>query len=195
MDFFAVIQSDAVAFFKSKFEEGFDIDGTFVAPDRAGIPAVLLHSPPWISIAAYFGSMNCLLYFRMLGADLNKPDSSELALKPIHFAIAGDQLESLNFFLCSGAATDGILYFAVHFDIIRALLTALRGGADDPNARFRGQTPIEKACEMNAVVAAEILLMNGAQFGPGLVARCRRENRDGFLKLLGNYDELRTEDA
>jgi hypothetical protein len=195
MDFYEAIQSDAVAFFRSKFEQWFDIDGTFVPSDPTAIPAVLLHSPPWISIAAYFGSMNCLLYFRTLGADLNKPDGSALALRPIHFATAGDQLEAVNFFLCSGAATDGVLYFAVHFDVVSVLLTALRGGADDPNATFRGMTPIEKACEMDAVVAGEVLLMNGAKFGPELVARCTNENRDDFLKLLRNYDDFGADDA
>jgi hypothetical protein len=195
MDYLAIFQEDnASLLISSKLGNDFDPNSRLDGLDPSAVPALFLHRPPLLSAASYFGARNCFLHLRMLGADVNQPDESPLHLRPVHFAVAGSQIELVNLLLCSKADGSGIVYAAVKFDAFPILTLALRLGCDSvDSSEFGKETPLELAVKRDAFAVAEILLMNGAHFAEALREWCRAQDRNDFVDLLDRYGEQRVE--
>jgi hypothetical protein len=188
MEAIAALRSDSVALLVSGCAGDFNPDSTLDGLDADSVPPLLLHSPPLISAAAFFGATNCFLHLRAVGADIEKCDRSPLALRPVHFAVAAGRSEIANLALCSGADPAGILYCAVEFEAFAVLSLCLRLGWEALNSRaFGGVTALERSIDRGFFAVAELLLARGAEFDPALVDQCRSAGKSDFADLLLRY--------
>jgi hypothetical protein len=81
--------------------------------------SILSFSPPLVSVAAFFGAVNCVKLFASLHADLNEVDGEERTI--VHFAAASGSIELLHFLRSvDGIDFSGSLKYSVEYWHIEA---------------------------------------------------------------------------
>lgn len=119
---------------------------------------------PALHLASYFGHLACLETLLLAGGDIEMRSSNENRNTPLHAAVAGGQLECVQFLITQGADLNATYVegtralheaaFLGRSDIAEVLLAA---GAD-PNARKNsGETPSLIAAQRGHAETAQFL--------------------------------------
>ena len=117
MDIFFAITKDNVDFLKTQVESGLSPNEMLKIPEKDDVPSIFKYETPLLSIASYFGSINC---FKLLlsneSTDINKESKIFYKFRPIHYSIANNQKVCFDILLEQKSANiSGILFSSVHF--------------------------------------------------------------------------------
>lgn len=178
MEIFFALRRDAVEMIEAECEIGIDMNGCFEPTDNKSIPELLQGGAPWISVASYFGSIKCLNFMKEHGIDVEKEHKD---MRPIHYAIAGGNLNAFKFFVDAEVAKDGVVTFCVIFNQMTLLRYIFTNKLGDPNERFQGKSAID-GCK--TVSCMRLLLEAGARFTDDFWQKNRQSE---FYPLLNEF--------
>ncbi|OHT00487.1 ankyrin repeat domain protein [Tritrichomonas foetus] len=156
-----LIKNDDVFNFEQWCKEGRDFDQIVHFPENS--PTILSHSPPIISVAAYFGASNIFRYLSfkranvLLTDDINNP--------PIAFAAAGGHEEIIEIIiqmgisLCYQKQMKNVLHYASEFGnlpMLKYLVSLSQLDINSPD--IKGTTPLFYAVSNSHLECIQFLL-------------------------------------
>ena len=133
----------------------------------ASLPCQQLnHNPPLISIATYFGSIQCLFFLLLMGVDINSNDSQ--CCTPLFYAIASDRLDFVKFLVKNGANTNSVnrigcnlLHYCAKYETVDIAQYLHEGKYTDINqVNFSSATPFMWACQSSSINLVQYYLMH-----------------------------------
>lgn len=158
---------------------------TSMSSASSGNFEILAANPSLLSIAAFFGAVQCFEYLQMSGADMTKAD--DMGRLPVHFAAAGGSLEICD--VLDGAGADftvhdaqdmGCVHYAclyAHVQVLQRLETRALP-LDDPRlvlfAAKHETTEVmeyllEHGCDINANVGGETPFLLAFKHSPAVL--------------------------
>lgn len=177
VDIFKTDNVDALMAFLNENHDDVDLRVKLEASD---IPRILRHSPPLISLSAFFGSSQCFQYLQLNSASILIPDKK--GRLPVHFASAGsleicDMLDSVG---ADFSAIDkngmGCIHFACEFGNFEMVQRLWVRNYDLNQQTNQLTTPLHFACMTDQEEIVEFLLEKGVDVDP--------KSNDGVTPLM-----------
>ncbi|EAY16639.1 hypothetical protein TVAG_434760 [Trichomonas vaginalis G3] len=184
---FTIIKEDRVSELESSIHQLSDVNFSIKNyPDREEF---CVNSPPIISVACYFGSINCFRYLFNHGAVLSIADT--IGRLPVHYAAAGgsmpicDELDNLGAdFQALDTSGQSVIHYACKFGHTSLVQKFYLRGFDLESPDIKEIRPIHLACYNNNTELLSFLCEQSVDI------ECSTRFGDTPLKIILKLNEL-----